>query len=210
MTNILFIWAKSNPELSYKQGMNELLGILIFVGFCELPEDAINISYENQQALRILNSKEGLEADIYWCFSRIMDLGIRDLFNPVVSHKPRPRKTDLFTWETEKFHNDLVNTDKSNELNVSHILRRSHKIHHNLLKLSDPEIYNYLEKQKIEPQMYLQRWLRCMLTREFNLMDSLIIWDAIFASYYLDPEMELELLDYLCVAMIRFVRSFCK
>jgi len=31
----LFVWAKQNPDLSYKQGMNELVGTLMIVCFTE-------------------------------------------------------------------------------------------------------------------------------------------------------------------------------
>lgn len=210
MKNILFAWSKANPEISYKQGMNELLGILIFVGYSDMPKSTLNISERASGILNQLNNKNYLEADLYWCFSRLMDLGIRDLFNPVLVHQKAKKKTDLFTWEAERAVNDLVNNDKSNESNVSYILRRSHKIHHQILKTCDLELYLHLEKNKIEPQMYLQRWLRCILSREFSLGDCLLLWDAILGSYSHEPEKELELLDYLCVAMIVYVRSFRK
>jgi TBC1 domain family protein 5 len=216
MTNILFTWSKENLDLSYKQGMNELLGIFIYIAYCETidpsnpPLSLSKINAENASFLQALNSKSDLEADVYWCFSRLMDLGIRDLFNPVVTHqKPMIKKQNLFTWEAETKHNDLVNQDKSNESNVSSILRRSHKIHHQLLKSYDPELYKHLEKHQIEPQMYLQRWLRCILTREFGLSDCLTIWDALFACYSSEPSKELDLLDFMCVSMITFVKSFC-
>lgn len=211
MVSILFTWAKCNAEISYKQGMNELLGIFVFVGYAEMPEDFSGISSRAAEFLSLINSREHLEADIFWCFSRLMDLGISELFNPVVSHQNKTsKKQDLFTWDAEKHHNDLVNQDKSKEHNVSSILRRCHKVHHQLLQTIDRELFAYIESRKTEPQMYLQRWLRCMLSREFNLADTLELWDAIFAVYGLEPEKDLVLLDYLCIAMIIFVRAFCK
>lgn len=192
--------------------MNELLGILLFVGYADVVTDIFDVQPRTRQILSILNSKDYLEADVYWCFARLMDLGISELFNPVVSHQNRQKnkKKDLFTWEAEKTHNDLVNQDKSQEQNVSSILRRCHKVHHQLLQSIDKELFNHIENRKTEPQMYLQRWLRCMLSREFNLADTLELWDAVFASFFLEPDEEFILLDYLCVAMIVFVRAFCK
>ena len=211
MVSILFTWSKCNAEISYKQGMNELLGILIFVGYADMPQSFSGISSRTAEILGVINSREHLEADIYWCFARVMDLGISELFNPVVSHQGKvQKKQDLFTWDAEKQRNDLVNQDKSKELNVSSILRRCHKVHHQLLQGIDRELFGYIEAKQVEPQMYLQRWLRCMLSREFNLADTLELWDAIFAVYSLEPEKEFMLLDYLCIAMIVFVRAFCK
>ena len=211
MVSILFTWSKCNAEISYKQGMNELLGILIFVGYADMPQSFSGISSRTAEILGVINSREHLEADIYWCFARVMDLGISELFNPVVSHQGKvQKKQDLFTWDAEKQRNDLVNQDKSKELNVSSILRRCHKVHHQLLQGTDKELFAYIEAKQVEPQMYLQRWLRCMLSREFNLADTLELWDAVFAVYSLEPEKEFILLDYLCIAMIVFVRAFCK
>lgn len=210
MVSILFTWAKSNPDISYKQGMNELLGILVFVGYADITYDLSAISPDAARVLGILNNKQYLEADVYWCFARLMDLGISELFNPVVTHQNNKKKPDLFTWEAEKSKNDLVNQDKSKETGVSSILRRCHKVHHQLLQSLDKDLFSHIESKKTEPQMYLQRWLRCMLSREFNLADTLEIWDAIFASYSIEPDKELVLLDYLCIAMMVFVREFCK
>lgn len=198
-----------NSELGYKQGMNDLLGLFVFVAYCDLPQDLSSLSPKNSEIFSKLINKSDLEADLYWCFDKLMDRGIRDLFTPVVTKQMLNRKkNDLFTWESEKDKNDLVNVDKSKELNVSPILRRSHIIHHQMLRTLEPDLYKYLEKVKIEPQMYLQRWLRCMLSREFSLHDCLIIWDALLASS--DDESGIELLDYMCVAMLKFVESFSK
>lgn len=209
MTSILFTWSKLNSDISYRQGMNELLGILLFVGYADVAVDVVGVQNKTKRVLEVLNNKEHLEADVYWCFARLMDLGICELFNPVVTHQNRQKnKKDLFTWDAEKTRNDLVNQDKSQEQSASSILRRCHKVHHQLLQNTDRDLFNHIENKKIEPQMYLQRWLRCMLCREFNLADTLELWDAIFANYFLEPEKEFILLDYLCVAMIVFVRAF--
>jgi len=212
MVSILFTWSKENSDLSYKQGMNELLAIVLFVAFAEKPPDSMNVPPKTQEYLNIINDPQYMEADVYWLFVRLMDLGIAELFNPVVSHRQVKKRNDLFTWEAEKTRNDLVNQDKSADDKVSSVLKRCHKIHHRILQSIDKELYMYLERQKIEPQMYLQRYLRCILSREFNLSDTLILWDALFArNCQGDGENgDLALMDYICVAMIVFVRAFGK
>ena len=33
LSNVLFVWCKKNPEVSYKQGMNEVLASIVYVYF---------------------------------------------------------------------------------------------------------------------------------------------------------------------------------
>ena len=35
LTNILFIWSKQNQEVSYRQGMNEIVAVLTYACFTE-------------------------------------------------------------------------------------------------------------------------------------------------------------------------------
>ena len=35
LTDVLFVWCKTYPDISYKQGMNELLASIVFVYFQE-------------------------------------------------------------------------------------------------------------------------------------------------------------------------------
>ena len=49
------------------------------------------------------------------------------------------------------------------------------------------------------------RWLRLLFGREFPLDGLLVVWDAIFAY---SPS--LSLVDYICVAMLQFIRNIRK
>jgi hypothetical protein len=55
----------------------------------------------------------------------------------------------------------------------------------------------------IPPQIYGLRWVRVLLNREFSIFDTLVIWDALFAD-----SINLDLIDYLCVALLTYVRDF--
>jgi len=223
LLQVLFVWCKGNPDISYRQGMNELLAILYIVGFTEKAD--FEFSLPNKQAeatLKSLNDPQHLEADIFELFSRLMSLGVKELFLPVITKKTK-MVNNLLNFEKSGIENDFVNNDKTNDAHTSKILKRCHRVHHRLLQALDKQLYNYIESQKIEPQIYLQRWIRCMLTREFNLSNTLILWDCIFAYVHvqqdnriegftgrLDFRKELVMVDFVCVAMIVFVRGFRK
>jgi len=76
------------------------------------------------------------------------------------------------------------------------------RILHIYLRTRDPELHSHLDALKIEPQVFLLRWVRLLLGREFHLEDILILWDAIFSH---NPD--LSLVDYMCVAMLMYIRS---
>ena len=65
MINILFTWAKNNPSISYRQGMNELLAVLLIVAFAEKCTNTADIPEEAGQVLKELNDPTQSEADIY-------------------------------------------------------------------------------------------------------------------------------------------------
>jgi len=75
-------------------------------------------------------------------------------------------------------------------------------IFHNILKAKDPGLYSYLCSLKIEPQLFLLRWIRVLFGREFKLNETLELWDSIFAY-----DKNLTLVDYVAVAMIISIRD---
>lgn len=221
MVRVLFAWAKQNQDISYRQGMNELLAILMIVAYNEKYMGGADISQEADSILQILNHPMHAEADIFWMFTKIMDLGVKELFMPVIAKKKKKNIHNSVNFGKNQYENELVNNDKSTEANASMILKRCHRVHHRLLQSLDKQLYSYMESQKIEPQIYLQRWIRCILSREFNLSDTLTLWDSIFVLSHTNLENKIEgftgkldfckelvMLDFICIAMIIFVRGF--
>jgi TBC1 domain family protein 5 len=49
------------------------------------------------------------------------------------------------------------------------------------------------------------RWLRLLFSREFEMEDLLVLWDAIFAA---DPN--LTMVEWIAVAMLLILRKDCK
>ncbi|KAF3337235.1 TBC1 domain family member 13-like isoform X1 [Carex littledalei] len=73
-----------------------------------------------------------------------------------------------------------------------------------LLKLHDPEVWHHLEvKTEVNPQFYAFRWITLLLTHEFNLADTLHIWDVLLS----DPQGPQETLLRVCCAMVILARK---
>lgn len=89
LSNILYLWAKDNNEFSYRQGMNEILAILVLAFFSEYRLSNVQIEkhsedqlsqLSNEEIIDILFNEKHVYADIFWCFDRIMSLGVKQLY----------------------------------------------------------------------------------------------------------------------------------
>ncbi len=96
LKNVLFIWAKENKETAYRQGMNELLAVLLFAiypfyvclgrkinaenilksvqGKTQLEEEQSNSLYF------YLFDQNEIQADLFFLFESVMSRGMKDLF----------------------------------------------------------------------------------------------------------------------------------
>lgn len=51
--------------------------------------------------------------------------------------------------------------------------------------------------QGVDPSFYSLRWITTLLSREFDLLDTIRLWDSLFADEHRN-----EFLNYLCCAMV--------
>jgi len=182
MLDILFIYSKENPVISYRQGMHELLAPVIYM----LDQEKLEAS-ERSVLSKIMDSKY-IHHDSYIIFERLMKTtGVW-----FISKSPSDTKTEQKQKDKEK-------KDKHKD---SPILLKCQNIYHNILKSKDPGLYSYLTSLKLEPQLFLLRWIRVLFGREFRLNETLTLWDGIFAY-----DKTLSLVDYIAVAMIITIRD---
>ena len=228
LTKILFVYSIDNPHPSYCQGMNEILGTLFLSFYPSLIYNKFSkeeIENENNETITdkeklyyYLFSDEFFEADLYTIYVELMS---RDL-------------TILYTYNDDKYKNvaknpneDLNNLsiDDINRSEESDLIKRIKKIFYIYLK-TDKEYFDVLVKN-IEPNIFLLRWILCMLNREISLKNILYIWDCIFFYEFMeftfkndknenndkndnndlinDKEIKksrLNFLDFICLAMI--------
>jgi len=72
-----------------------------------------------------------------------------------------------------------------------------------LLRRHDPQLHDVMEAQGLDPAFYGLRWLTTILSREFNLADTIRLWDTLFADTNRN-----EFLSYVCCTMIIEQRTF--
>lgn len=75
-------------------------------------------------------------------------------------------------------------------------------IHEHILPRCDPQLSKHFHNLGIEAHMYLLRWVRLLMCREFPMYHTWHLWDSIFSLSSVD----FHFIDYLCVATVRFYR----
>ena len=91
----------------------------------------------------------------------------------------------------------------------SSLKKRINKIFYIYLKIADIELFLHLH-DKVEPYLFLFRWILCILNREISLKNIIQVWNCIFAIECLDFNSRknnkeiayFNFLDFICVAMI--------
>lgn len=149
---ILFVFCKLNPDLSYRQGMHELLAPILYAVDTDSnpPEKDMLDSGRDSSVETILDSKF-VEHDAFTLFSQVMQ-------------------------NAKVFYESTTHAGSDNPL-----VAKSSRIIEDLLAQIDPALSQHLVSIGLAPQIFLIRWLRLLFGREFAFYDLLSIWDVIFA-----------------------------
>ena len=103
--------------------------------------------------------------------------------------------------------------DDSNENKPTYVYRRCSLLIKEKLKSLDNDLYAHFKKIDLNCEVFLQRYLRCIFCREFNLNDVYIIWDIIFYDNYVNKDKEkydFIYMEYISIAMIFKIRDKLK
>jgi hypothetical protein len=103
-----------------------------------------------------------------------------------------------------KFYEDIDEKKNPGETK-SYLVKRCELISDRKLKKYNNQLFHHFIKIKLDCEIVLQRWIKCLFTREFNPQDCCIIWDAILANEVLEPSGEFIYVDYFSIAMMDFI-----
>lgn len=197
MLNCLFLFAKENGETSYRQGMHELLAVIMYLLHDEkIEEEKLkNSSLSGDSVACSVISARHFESDAF------------TLFRSLMKHaNPWFEVVDTRTFSSASAPEGAFIADKkqAEEAAVaqSPIVTKCRKIQYLLLKKHDGPLHNYLKTLGIEPQLYALKWIRLLFGREFHIADVVTLWDAIFAW-----GQGLALVDMVSVVMLIYIRE---
>jgi hypothetical protein len=225
--------------------MNDILGVL-FIALYPYYLYPIIVDMKNLELIKNFNNKDTLidekllknfyyflhdyselESDLYYLFDSFMSRGMKEIyFVPEIENYTKlnisnlDKKLELFhtKWNGDfEKQKSKIQEEYENKLNSKFpIQKRIDKIFKEFLPLVDKELSDYMMDIKIEVSIFLQRWLRCVLIREFKVNELIKLWDSIFAYdlnkiktklNYLDKA-SFAFLDYICTYLIHRQRKF--
>ena len=191
--NILYLFAKGNKPTSYKQGMNDILAMLIYSLYPYYTKSSIkkyNSELFDKWAKDPLNNIKDIycffhdenefQSDLYYLMVNIMKLGVNKFYEDI-DEKKNPGETK------------------------NYLVRRCENISEKKLKLQNNRLYHHFLNIGLDCGIILQRWIKCLFTREFHPQDCSVIWDAILANEVMEPSNELIYVDYFSIAMMDFI-----
>ncbi len=204
MTSVLFMYAKKYPEMSYKQGMNEILAIILQVQFdsCQeyfkafepMSSDSASLNPDLLKMLSVINDVRFIEHDSFFLFERFIDK-MWDWYYL------RPYNTTVKICNGDS---SLMDAKPFESLHgfapTCAAARRLHYIWDNILQTHDPKLYAHLKELEILPTTFGTNWTKLLFSRQFPASDFLFLWDSIVASGF-------SLVDYIVVAMVIAIRS---
>ena len=223
LADVLFIWSKENTDISYKQGMNELLAVfyLAFYPYYFVTRtkpkpnknDILNYIKDNksiedhlEDIYVFFNDEDEFKSDLFFVFDSLMKKGIKNLFNQNKLDKS-DSNYNIFELFPNRFK-DTVDDDVPTLIN-----RRCSILIKEKLRALDPQLFDHFKQIDLSCSIFLQRWLRCLFNREFQYREVLILWDAIFAYEFSNKKNQkyhLMYMDFIAIAMILRIRDSLK
>jgi TBC1 domain family protein 5 len=111
---------------------------------------------------------------------------------------------NLLKLGVNKFYED-IDLKKNPKETKNYLVKRCEFISEKKLKLQNSRLYYHFVNIGIDSGIILQRWIKCLFTREFHPQDCSVIWDAILANEIMEPSGELIYVDYFSIAMMDFI-----
>ncbi|GAA5948855.1 hypothetical protein JCM21900_003449 [Sporobolomyces salmonicolor] len=193
LTDLLFIYAKLNPEIGYRQGMHELLAPLLWtVDYDSLPPSRV----EDDSLIHLVLARDWVEHDTWSLFCALMKST-----SAFYDHTPSISIPGSAHDYATNFGLAPASPSTSATTLAQPIVAISAHLH-SLIATLDPSLHAAFSRLQIEPQLYAIRWLRLLFSREFPLPDTLTLWDGLFAR---DPS--LQLTEHIAAAMLLRIRD---
>jgi len=146
LLNILFIYCKLNADVSYRQGMHEIVAIILWVVACDAISPATHAE-EKEEEERKPVADENVMTE---CLDhRFIEHDTFSLFQVIM------RSAKAWYELGEGASDSVKGSGRSENRNSSPIVEKSKYIHEHLLMAVDPELAEHLKALDVLPQVFL-------------------------------------------------------
>ena len=179
MIYVLFIYSKKYPLLGYKQGMNDICAVFLYVLYkqykltTKFTKDDFSFLY-----FIFHSNNDFLENDLYLMYSSFMNKGIGELY---LYSQYKQSKLSSLSLEKKVY----LTKEEIDNFDDSQVRKRMYNIFYRLLQNFDVDFYNEMIN-KVDPELFLFKWYLCFLTREFDINKVIHLWDLIFCYDFIE------------------------
>ena len=190
---ILKIFSKNHKDVSYRQGMNEILSVLIYAMYPYYFKSPIT-KYTNEIIEKWV--KEPLEyyKELYYFFHDENELE-NDVYYLM--------ENLMIKYGLAKFFDDPPLTSNL----TPYLIKRTENIIIKKLGQQDRQLYFHFINENLDYVCVFQRWLKCIFKREFPIKKCCLIWDCILANEGEENTGQLIYIDYILIAMILNIKN---
>ena len=174
MTYVLFIYSKNYPNYGYKQGMNDICAVFLYILYKDYRLTSKFLKDDLTFLYYIFHSNNDfIENDLYIFYSNFMNKGLSELYlyskikENNLSKIPLEKKINLTKEEIYSIEDSQIN-------------KRIYFLFYKLLQNFDIPLYNEMIN-RVQPELFMFKWYICFLTREFPINKVVHLWDIIFA-----------------------------
>lgn len=183
LINVLFVFAKTNKDIGYRQGMSDLCAIFLYALYKERILDSSFIKDNISFLFYLLYSNnEYLEHDTFILFSRFMKKGYINFF---LHNDEKYMNGLLSTMESQNRKN--LKKDEIINANDSELKKRIFLVYYHEFPLADKQLYQFMV-DKIDPEIFMVRWYLCIFSREVPLPQLLELLDLILYQQFLEEK----------------------
>ncbi|GAB5353922.1 hypothetical protein AAMO2058_000075700 [Amorphochlora amoebiformis] len=205
LTRILVVWAVENRDIGYRQVVSQILAIIVMA----LHKDYHSATNQPKNDTSRVPSYMSFEEISSW--ESPNDSGNLKDYPPLIFRLLDPEHTEPDSYSLlckimRTLHRRFGGGWGEGKMGggaeareVACVEASLHRVHHELLKDVDEELYMCLQGENVLPQLYLIRWMRLLFAREFCIDQVFILWDAIFE--------DLAIVEYLCVSLLEVSRT---
>ena len=184
LTYVLYVYAKENPKYGYKQGMNDICGVFLYVLYKNYEIDEFFEKDTISCTFSVFHSNNNfVEHDLFLLFTKFMNKGISEFFlYNSIEYKQSFLSSKNFEERINLSVADIYKCDDSD------LKKRAYILYYKRFNKIDKEFYDLLVGS-VEPELFLTRWYLCVFTREFKLDEIVYLWDFIILYEFVESKL---------------------